>query len=352
MFTALILVLAANTSFSDFPRLSFFLARDQFLPHQFAFRGDRLAYSFGIITLGVMATILIMAFGGQTDALLPLYAIGVFSSFTLSQSAMVMRWWRRRPPGWHISLAINAVGATATFIVLLVLAITKFLEGAWIVLVIVPLIVLLFLAINRHYLQVKHQNSLEGVDHLMGRAASAGGIVTSNPQLMLPNEPTAAGVHPRGDEIVSPMEHLVVIPISSLNQVTLRTVAYARSISKNVVGVHVAGDEEAEAVEALERKWRDWVPDVPLVVVESPYRSLVRPLLAYIDALHSQFEQRVLTVILPEFVPRHWWEHLLHNQTALRLKGALLGRQGIVVTSVPYHLEQRTAASPSLGSPT
>ena len=269
IFTALILVLAANTAFSDFPRLSFFLARDKFLPHQFAFRGDRLAYSFGIITLGVMAGLLIALFNGQVDALLPLYAIGVFTSFTLSQSGMVVRWWRTRPPGWHLSLAINAIGATATLIVLLVLAVTKFVHGAWIILIIVPLLVLLFTRIHKHYTTIAQQTSLDEVDPIMGRAAQRGGVIASAPEIMLPNEDaTAAGVRPAQGEAVRPMDHLVIIPISAVNQVTLRTIAYARSITKNVVGVHVASDEEAEQVAELDARWKQWVPDVPLVVVE------------------------------------------------------------------------------------
>ena len=344
VFTALLLVLAANTAFADFPRLGFFLARDKFLPHQFAFRGDRLAFSVGIITLGVLAGVLIVIFGGEVEALLPLYAIGVFTSFTLSQSGMVVRWWRTRPPGWQFSLAVNALGAATTLLVAIILGFTNFVHGAWLVMIIVPAAVLLYLRIHKHYEDVKGHTSLDGVDPVMGQAAEAGGMLPSVPELMLPNEPTAAGLHPRKDELPAPLEHLVVIPISSLNQVTLRTIAYARSITKNVVAVHIASDEEAEEVKELEAKWQQWVPHIALVVVESPYRSLVRPLMAYIDALHRQQPDRVLSVVLPEFIPAHWWENLLHNQTALRLKGALLGRPGIVVTSVPYHLERRQVA--------
>jgi amino acid transporter len=346
VFTALLLVLAANTAFSDFPRLSFFLSRDGFLPHQFSFRGDRLAFSVGIVTLGVMAGLLLLVFNGATDALLPLYAIGVFTSFTLSQSGMVLRWWRLRPPGWRVNLLINGVGATATLVVAVILAAEKFREGAWIVLIIIPLLVLMFLAIHRHYTRVKTQLNLVAVDARMGEAAIRGGTLPSAPAMRLPDEPAAAGMHPRPGEMPRPPEHLVVIPVAGINQVTLRTVAYARSITPEVVAVHVAGDEDAADIAALERQWQQWVPDVPLVIIESPYRSLVRPLLAYIDTLHRQQAARVLTVVLPEFVPTHWWEHLLHNQTALRLKGALLGRPGIVVTSVPYHLDRGMAPAP------
>ncbi len=351
--TAIILVLAANTAFSDFPRLSFFLARDRFLPHQFAFRGDRLAFSFGIVTLAVLAGLLIWLFGGDTAALLPLYAIGVFSSFTLSQSGMVARWRRLRPPGWQLNAAINGIGAVTTFAVLLILSWTKFnegqelfqvggvtvREGAWIVIVLVPLIVLMLRRINKHYEMVRQALSLQNVDLQVGRAAAAGATLQSNPRVNMPNTGNqAAGVTAQGDKLQR-IQHLVVMPVAGVNQVTLRTLAYARSITDNVVAVHVASDEEAEDVTKLEAKWHKWVADVPLVIVESPYRSLLRPLLSYVDALHRQQPERILTVLIPEFVAVKWWENLLHNQSALRLKGSLLFRPGIVVTSVPYHID-------------
>jgi hypothetical protein len=344
VFTALLLVLAANTAFADFPRLSFFLARDRFLPHQFQFRGDRLAFSFGIITLGVLSGLLIVVFGGSIDGLLPLYAIGVFTSFTLSQTSMVVRWWRTRPPGWRVSMAVNAAGALTTLLVTLILAVTRFAEGAWLVMIVVPLIVLMLLRIHSHYERVSKLLSLQNVDRQVGRAAAQGATFQSNPLVNMPNEGTQAGIVASEGEVMKRIEHLVVMPISSLNQVTLRTVAYARSITDNVVAVHVAADEDPEAVEKLEAKWHDWIPDVPLVIVDSPYRSLLRPLLSYIDALHRQQPERVLTVLIPEFVASRWWEHLLHNQSALRLKGSLLFRPGIAVISVPYHLPSRAEA--------
>ncbi len=354
--TALILVLAANTAFSDFPRLSFFLARDRFLPHQFSFRGDRLAFSFGIFTLALLAGLLIWVFGGDTTALLPLYAIGVFSSFTLSQSGMVARWRRLRTPGWQRNMVINGVGAFTTFAVLLILSWTKFnegqdlfqvggvtvREGAWIVIVLVPLLVLMLLRINKHYEKVRQALSLQDVDLQVGRAAAAGATLQSNPRVNMPNTGSQARVvTPQGDKLQR-IEHLVVMPVAGVNQVTLRTLAYARSITDNVVAVHVASDEEAEEVSKLENKWHKWVPDVPLVIVESPYRSLLRPLMSYIDALHRQQPDRILTVLIPEFVAVNRWENLLHNQSALRLKGSLLFRPGIVVTSVPYHIDTHT----------
>ncbi len=344
VFTALLLVLAANTAFADFPRLSFFLARDRFLPHQFAFRGDRLAFSFGIITLGVLAGLLIIIFGGSTEGLLPLYAIGVFTSFTLSQSGMVLRWWRRRPKGWHLSLTFNALGALTTLGVTLILAVTRFAEGAWLVMIVVPLIVLMFLRIHHHYEDVSDMLSLAGTDPAVGRAAAAGAILPGHPMLNLPY--AGDGEDGAEEPTWQRLEHLVVMPVADLNQVTLSTLTYARSLADHVLAVHVAADEDAASVDELTRRWHAWVPGVPLVVVESPYRSLLAPLMSYIDALHQQQPERMLTVLIPEFVASHWWEHLLHNQSALRLKAALHSRPGIVVTSVPYHLGLRDRVVP------
>ncbi|MGI8587057.1 MAG: APC family permease [Chloroflexia bacterium] len=355
--TALILVLAANTSFSDFPRLSFFLARDRFLPHQFSFRGDKLAFSFGIFTLALLAAILIIVFGGVTDALLPLYAIGVFSSFTLSQSGMVARWRKLKTPGWHRNAAINGFGAVTTFAVLVILAWTKFSDGqtlftigtqpinagAWIVLVLVPLIVLLLMRINGHYERVRLFLTLEGADPRLGRAAEAGATIRD---ANIPNAGTQADTVPMEGERMTRIKHIVVMPISSVNKVTLQTLAYARSITDNVIAVHVAADEEAEDIGKLEEKWRKWVPDMPLTIVESPYRSLIRPLLSFIDAVHRQQPDRMLTVLIPEFVTPRFSQQLLHNQSALRLKYSLLFKPGIVVTSVPYQVTDTVERTP------
>ncbi len=352
--TALILILAANTSFSDFPRLSYLLARDRFLPHLFALRGDRLAFTVGISVLALISAALIWLFNGDATALLPLYAIGVFSSFTLSQAAMVRRWWRLRVPGWQGNALVNGVGALTTLLVLLILCWTKFADGqplftlagftvhvgAWIVITLVPMIVLMFLGIHRHYERVRRALSLEGVDRRAGRAAVAGAILPANPLINVPQRthPTDADAAVGVGSALKRIEHLIIIPIASLNQVTLGTLAYARSLTDNVVAVHVAPDEEPEQLARLEAKWHDWVPEVPLVIVDSPYRLLLRPLLSYIDALHRQQPDRVLTVLIPEFVTRRPWEYLLHNQSALRLKGSLLFRPGIVVINMPYHI--------------
>jgi hypothetical protein len=255
-------------------------------------------------------------FGGNISRLIPLYAFGVFSAFTLSQAGMVMRWWRRREPGWQRSIIFNGIGAGATFIVLLVVATTKFLDGAWMVVVLLPLEVLLFRAINGHYTQATAELAAETpID---------------------PNE----------------ISHQVIVPIASLNQVALQTLAYARSIARGpndvVSAVHITDDPEE--AERLREQWEEWQCGVELTIIESPYRSLVGPLLAYIDAVHMQFPDKTLTVVLPEMVPAHWWEQVLHNQTALRLKAALLFRPGIVVSDVPYHLRRhRLGAGAGVG---
>jgi amino acid transporter len=310
--TFLILFLAANTAYSDFPRLAYFLGRDRFLPRQFTFRGDRLAYTVGIVVLGVASSLVLWSFGGSIERLIPLYAFGVFSAFTLSQSGMVVRWWRRREPGWQRSIIFNGVGALATFLVLLVVAITKFIDGAWMVVVLLPLLILMFRGINAHYAQAATELAAE-----------------------TPIDP---------DEI----SHQVIVPIAALNRVALQTLAYARSIAREpddlVSAVHITDDPET--AETLRLQWEEWRCGVQLTIIESPYRSLVGPLLAYIDAMHIQFPNKTLTVILPEMVPAHWWEQVLHNQTALRLKAALLFRPGIVVANVPYHL-RRYAGPPA-----
>ncbi|MGN6485105.1 MAG: APC family permease, partial [Thermomicrobiales bacterium] len=299
--TMLILVLAANTAYSDFPRLSYFMARDKFLPTQFTFRGDRLAYTTGIVTLGVLSATVLTIFGGETERLIPLYALGVFTSFTLSQFGMVMRWKRRKEEGWKHGMIINSVGAGATAIVAVVVAITKFSHGAWIVVVLIPCLVMGLRSIHRHYMKAAQEL-----------------------QELTPT---------RTEEI----SNVVVVPVAAANRIAQQTLAYARSISDNVTAVHVS-DDEAE-IEKMRTEWSKLATDVPLIIIESPYRSLVGPFLTYLDELQKQSPNSVLTVVLPEYIPRHWWEQALHNQSALRIKAALLFRPGTVVTSVPYHLE-------------
>ena len=309
--TLLILTLAANTSYADFPRLASLLARDKFLPTQFSFRGDRLAFSIGIISLAIIAIILLIAFQGNTTQLINLYAVGVFLSFTLSQGGMVLHWWRLRNEHkkWRRSFFLNGLGAVTTLIVALIIASTKFLEGAWIVVVLIPILVLMFTAINRHYERVEREK------------------VSDIP------------IHPQD------IHHRVIVPIAGLDRAAIQSLAYARSISKHVTAVHVAIDvAEAEKVREVWERWQKNLAEddeTQLIIIESPYRSLSRPLLAYIDTVHELHPTDTVTVILAEFVVGHWWEQILHNQTALRLKASLLFRPGIVVTSVPQHLRSR-----------
>jgi amino acid transporter len=301
--TMLILILASNTAYADFPRLSYFLASDRFLPRQFASRGDRLVFSNGVVALGIFAAGLVIAFGAREQALLHLYAVGVFMSFTLSQFGMVQRWRRVRTPGWRRNALINTVGATVTGIVLVVIAATKFLEGAWAVLLFIPVMVLILLSIHRHYMAVARQLSLSEA------------------------------------RLVEPVRrHTALVLVSGIHRGVVPALRYATSIAPdNTTAVYVnLNPDEAEKVR---KKWEQWGCGVPLKILESPYRSLVRPILRYIDEVDALYDDDVLSVILPEFVPSQWWQHLLHNQTALLLKAALLFRRGIVVTSVSYHLD-------------
>ena len=307
-FTALILILAANTAFADFPRLGSFLARDKFLPHQFLFRGDRLAFNTGIIFLGLMSAVLVIIFHASVESLIPLYAVGVFTSFTFSQSGMTRRWWRS-PKGRQrtTGLILNGFGAIATTVVLAIIVLTKFTHGAWIVILITPLIVLLLRGINKHYSRVAEQLSLSPAE-------------------------IRRRLRPRAHEVA------VVVPIDSLNQASTRALEYALSISSDVTAIHIATD--LEDARELQDAWDEYQIKAPLVIIESPYRSLLGPLVAYIEQKKDELGERVINVVLPEFVPAHLGEHLLHNQSALRLKAQLLFKRGIVVTDVPYHLDE------------
>ena len=302
--TLLILVLAANTSYADFPRLSSILARDRFVPRQFANQGDRLVFSNGILILSGFAVLLIVVFGGNTHALLPLYAVGVFMSFTLSQSGMVRRWLRLREKGWRWRVWVNGIGAVVTAIVLLTLAITKFVEGAWIVVLVVPILVGIFFAMHRHYEEVAVELSLEGLK--------------GAPEF----------------------QHTVLVLVGDVHRGVVRAVQFARTLAPaaTVRGVFVETDPARTA--RVEEKWTTWGLGVPLVVLSSPYRSLLRPLLDYLDHIQAHGDEQMVTIVLPEFLPRHWWQHVLHNQTALLIKGALLYRRNTVVADVPYLLRR------------
>jgi hypothetical protein len=308
--TALILVLAANTAFADFPRLASILARDRFIPRTFQFRGDRLAFTVGIVSLAALSILLLVIFAGSLDGLIPLYAVGVFTSFTLSQAGMVVHWRKERTPGWRRSAIINGVGAAATGLVTLVIATTKFTHGAWLVIVLIPLMIVAMRAIRSHYRRLEVAREAETP-------------LTS-------------------DEI----RVCAVVPIADLGIEARQAIAFACAIASDasrVIAVHVA--EDRAAVEKFQSEWAEEGLDANLIVIESPYRSLIGPLLSYIDALKQTRPKDTIAVVLPEFVPSSWWEHLLHNQTALRIKGALLFRPGIVVVNVPYHLKRATRAA-------
>ena len=299
--TMLILVLAANTSFADFPRLSSLLSRDHYAPRQLTTQGDRLVFSNGIIVLGGLAALLIALFRGDTHALIPLYAVGVFISFTLSQAGMVRHWLGERGAGWRRRLIINGTGAVVTGVVTLVIAATKFTHGAWIVVLLVPVMVLAFRAVHRHYEALAQELSLE---HLA-------------------EEP--------------PVTNTVLVLVGDLHMGVVRALRYAQSLSPNPKAVYVELDPTRTL--RLEERWAKGGCGVPLVVLSSPYRSVLGPLFEYIDRVKSQAPHGVITIVIPEFVPSHWWQHVLHNQTAFLVKGALLFREGIVVVNVPFHLK-------------
>ena len=296
----LILVLAANTAFADFPRLAFFMARDGYLPRQFGNRGDRLVFSNGVVILAVVAVGLVILFDGDTHSLIPLYAVGVFTSFTLSQSSMVRRWARTRPAGWGWKAAISALGALTTGTVLVVVAATKFMEGAWIVIVLIAALITMFLAIRSHYTSVARQLSLDGL------------------------QPPPA------------MSTTVLVLVGDLHRGVVQAIQYAQALSPAAKAVYVETDPER--TRRLEERWGKWGLGAPLVVLSSPYRSLLGPLVDYIDHLRQQSPNHMVTLVIPEFIPARWWQQLLHNQTALLIKGAMLFRKNVVVTDVPYHL--------------
>ena len=307
--TMLILLLAANTSYADFPRLASLLAKDRFVARQFASQGDRGVFSNGIVILSALAVMLVIVFGGDTNALIPLYAVGVFVSFTLSQSGMVVHWLRRRLPGWRWRVWVNGFGAATTALVMLTIAATKFVHGAWIVVILIPTLVVVFLVVHSHYTDVARQLSLDG-------AAP-------------PDE--------------SPIANTVLVLVGDLHRGVLTALKYARAISPSPKAVYVEVD--TERTRRLEEKWGMWGLGTPLVVLSSPYRSLLRPFLEYIDTLLlTGGPSAYVTIILPEFMPARWWQHLLHNQTALLIKGAMLFRRRVIVADVPYHLSSAREA--------
>jgi amino acid transporter len=298
--TMLILILAANTAYADFPRLASIVSRDRYLPRQFMNQGDRLAFSNGIVVLSTCAGILLVLFGGDTHALIPLYMIGVFVSFTLSQFGMVIHWRRTREAGWRSSALINGFGAIVTAIVLGIVATTKAAEGAWIIILLIPALVIVFRATRHHYDHVAAQLSLRDF--------------TPPPKL----------------------KNIVLLPLSGVHRAVLQALHYAHTLSDDVRALYVSTDPQSLAL--VRKDWQQWGEGVPLVVLDSPYRSVLEPLINYINDLEANEPEAYVTIVLPEFVPARWWQHLLHNQRALILKGTLLFRPNTVVTNVPFHL--------------
>jgi amino acid transporter len=298
--TFAILVLAANTAFADFPRLSSILARDGYMPRQFAARGDRLAFSNGIIVLALVAIALVAVFGGDTSALIPLYAIGVFVCFSLSQAGMVVHWVRSRETGWSWKVALNGVGALATAVVSIIQIVTKFTTGAWIVVLIIPTIIVILRKIHRHYEQYSREVKYRGQAPLMF------------------------------------LHHTVVVPLNDITKPAAGALVYATTISEDVRGVFVEVDPSATA--DLRDAWDKWDIGVELVVLPSPYRSVLKPLVGYVGELIARHEADLVTVVIPEVVPHRWWEHLLHNKTGLYIRTAFIFRPNVVVTTVPYLL--------------
>jgi amino acid transporter len=306
--TLLILLLAANTSYADFPRLCYFLSRDGFLPRQLSILGDRLVYSNGIIFLSVAAAVLVMIFKGDVNSIIPLYAVGVFTSFTLSQAGMVVRWYRLKTTGWQLSALLNGVGALATLVVLSVIVLTKFLAGAWVVVVAIPLLVWIFLSISSHYKYVAERLSINDLA----------------PRGYIPR--------PRTEKV----SHPAIVIVGHLNRGTVEALEYARSIADEIIAVHV--DIGSTDREKLNRRWQELESDIHLEIIDSPFRSLIEPIVDFITSYEQQHPDVLSTIIIPAFVTKNWWEGLLHNQTTLFLKAALLGKRSRVVTTVRYYL--------------
>ena len=299
-----ILVVAANTAFADFPRLSSVLARDNYLPHIFGNRGDRLAFSTGIIFLGTVSALLLVVFKGNVDSLIHLYAVGVFLAFSMSDTGMVVHWWKTRGKGWKTSILINGADAILTTSILIIVIITKFLYGAWIIILLIPMIIPLFLFIHKHYNRVAEQLRL----------------------LSMQSPPPQT------------IEHSILMPIDDVNYASLRAMSFARTICKDITALHIATD--AARAEKIQQKMQTYAPDIKLVIIESPLRAFMRPLLTYVDMHHRQHPHGFVTIVLPEFITAHWWERFLHNRTAEHLTQAFKRHPNIAVVNVPYLLKR------------
>jgi amino acid transporter len=301
--TALILFLAANTAYAAFPLLAFMLAKDKFMPHMFKVRGDRLGFSNGIIMLGVLSAVLIMVFKGETVKLIPLYAIGVFIPFTLSQLGMMVRWIKLRPSGWIAKLIVNTIGMITTLTISLIFIFTKF-HQVWMVFIFLPLVMFAFMRVHRHYLNIADELRIN--------------IERDKPQI-------------KGSTIV--------IPVAGITRVVLNSISYAKSLSDNIVAVYIGFDEEE--IQKMEEKWEQWNPGVRLIVLRSRYRSVMRPLIRFIETVEwKNAETDHITVLIPQFITKHWWENILHNQTSLLIRAYLYNQKDVVIATVPYRLHR------------
>lgn len=301
--TALILFLAANTAYSAFPLLAFMLAKDKYMPHMFMVRGDRLGYSNGILFLSIFSALLVIVFGGNTENLIPLYAVGVFIPFTLSQLGMMIRWIRLKPAGWVVKLAINTVGMLTTLSITLIFIFTKFSQ-VWVVFIFLPLVLYFFMKINKHYKNTAEQLRID----------------------ITKDKPMVKG-------------NTIIIPVAGITRVVMSTISYAKTLSDNVVAVYVGVDDEA--IQKMEQKWEEWDVGIRLVVLRSRYRSIINPLRKFIDTVEwKKADEDHITVLIPQFITKHWWENILHNQTSLLMRAYLINYKDVIVTTVPFHLNK------------
>ncbi|KAA9006588.1 APC family permease [Paenibacillus spiritus] len=301
--TAVILFLAANTAYSAFPLLSFMLAKDKYLPHAFMIRGDRLGFSNGIIFLGVLSALLVAAFHGHTENLIPLYAVGVFIPFTLSQLGMMIRWYRLKPSGWRTKFIINTIGMLTTLTITLIFIITKF-ANVWMAFLFLPIVMFIFMRIHRHY-----QNTADELRIQLDK-----------------DKPCIKG-------------STVIVPVSGVTRAVLHSISYAKSLTDNVVAVYIGFDEEE--IHKMEQKWEEWNPGVRLIVLRSRYRSIIRPLLKFIDTVEWKTSATDhITILIPQFITKHWWQAALHNQTSILIRTYLMNQKDVVVATVPFHLHK------------
>ncbi len=300
--TALILFLAANTAYAAFPLLAYMMAKDKYMPRMFTVRGDRLGFSNGIIVLGVLSAILIIIFKGHTEGLIPLYALGVFIPFTLSQAGMMRRWLKMRPKGWAISFLINTMGMLTTLTICLIFLITKFSQ-VWMIFLFLPVVIYGFIRIHRHYQDIAKEMRIDAKSDI----------------------PMTKG-------------NVIVIPVAGVNRVVLNTISYAKSISNNIIAVYVAFDDDD--ADKMEKKWEEWNSGVRLVVLKSRYRSILKPLIKFIDTVEwKTAETDYVTVMIPQFITKHWWHNFLHNQSSLLIRAYLFNRKDVTISTIPYHLK-------------